>query len=203
MICGICNSRGTRPNQGGLWCNCDLSGRKRVHPSDPACDYFDLDQKALEKIQATSQTDLENMQLWQLVMSQCSALTSAERVVLFHMRISQNIKRLLDLMDKCQIFEGTSLLTGPVPQLQEAHQQLRKKLKETGMDYPTADEVENADRVQLARWSRYLSSPGSAAIGTPEFNERLEEESNILNRILERFDEQGGMTPELSKEIGW
>jgi len=106
-------------------------------------------------------------------------------------------------MDKCQVFEGTSLLTGPVADLRKAHRDLRAKLKETDMEYPTPEEVEKADRVQLARWSRYLSSPGSSAVGTPEFPERLDKETKVLDRILERFDEQGGMTPEISKEIGW
>jgi len=203
MICGLCNWKGTRPNKQGLWCNCDLSGRKQIRATDSACDCFDEDPKALELLQYGQHLELENMRLWQLVLNQCSALTSAERLVLFHMRISQNIKRLLDLMDKCQVLEGTSLLTGPVPQLQDAHRALRQKLKETSMKYPTPEEVEGADRVQLARWSRYLNSPGAAAIGTLEFNERLEEEGKILERILERFEEAGGMTPEISKEIGW
>lgn len=203
MICGLCNSKGTRPNKGGLWCNCDRSGRKRIHFSDPACEEFDLDQATLEKIQAASQTELENMELWNLVLGQMPALTSAERVVLFHMRISQNIKRLLDLVDRIQVYEGTYLLTGPVADLRKAHRDLRAKLKETDMEYPTPDEVEKADRVQLARWSRYLNSPGSSAVGTPEFPERLDNETKVLDRILERFEEQGGMTPEISKEIGW
>ena len=198
MICGLCNWKGTRPNKAGLYCNCDLSGRKQIRATDSACDQFNEDPKALEILQSGPHLELENMRLWNLVLNQCSALTEAERVVLFHMRISQNIKRVLDLMDQCQIFESTSLMVGPVPQLQKAHRQLRDNLKETVMQYPTTEEVESADRVQLARWSRYLSSPGAGAIGTPQFTDTLGKESKILDRILERFDEQGGMTPEIS-----
>lgn len=207
MICALCNWKGTRPNKAGLYCNCDMSGRKKIQATDTACDCFTEDPKALDIIQRGPHLELENMRLWNLVLSQCSALTSAERVVLFHMRLTQNIKRLLDLMDKCQVFDhlgtGTALMVGPVPQLQEAHRKLTAHLKESRMSYPTAEEVEAADRIQLARWSRYLNSPGSSAIGSPEFADTLEKEGKILDRILERFDEAGGMTPEISKEIGW
>jgi hypothetical protein len=203
MICGLCTWKGTRPNKAGLWCNCDLSGRKQIRATDSACDQFSEDLKALEILQSGPHLELENMRLWDLVLSQCSALTEAERIVLFHMRISQNIKRVLDLMDKCQVFPRSNVMMGPVPQLQKAHRQLRDNLKETVMQYPTAEEVESADRVQLARWSRYLSSPGSGAIGTPEFTDTLEKESKVLDRILERFENLGGMTPGISKEIGW
>ena len=56
------------------------------------------------------------------------------------------------------------------------------------MKYPTAEEVEAADRTQLARWSRYLGSPGYSATGSPKFIDTLEKEGKILDRILERFD---------------
>lgn len=58
------------------------------------------------------------------------------------------------------------------------------------MDYPTKRQVEAADRTQLARWTRFLSSP-------------TEEQLPILNRIIERFNKLGGMTTELSKLIGF
>lgn len=57
--------------------------------------------------------------------------------------------------------------------------------------YPTLDEVNAADRMTLARWYRFLVSPN-----TPE-------ETAVLNSILGRFKEAGGMNSQLSKAIGW
>ena len=59
------------------------------------------------------------------------------------------------------------------------------------MKYPTKEEVEAADRKQLAQWSRHLPTANDVA--------QLE----IINRIYDRFKEAGGMTPEISKSIGW
>ena len=70
------------------------------------------------------------------------------------------------------------------------------------MNFPTIDEVNAADRVQLCRWWRFLKSPGEGAIGKPDFNEVLEAEIIIMNRIAERFVLIGGFTPEISKQIG-
>jgi len=69
------------------------------------------------------------------------------------------------------------------------------------MNYPTSEEIEAADRVQLARWRRYLPSPGWHAVGKPEFDETLEVEGQKMGRILERFKDLGGMTPGISKHI--
>jgi hypothetical protein len=69
------------------------------------------------------------------------------------------------------------------------------------MGYPTAAEVEAADRVQLAGWVRYLRSPGWDAVGTPEFDETMKVEGERMRRILERFRDLGGMTPAISKHI--
>ena len=72
------------------------------------------------------------------------------------------------------------------------------------MKYPTKEQVLNgANREQLARWSRFLPSPGSNAIGTPEFDDALKEEKEILDLILSRLKEEGGMSSALSKKIGW
>lgn len=73
------------------------------------------------------------------------------------------------------------------------------------MNYPTIGEVNLAGRLPLARWSRFLPSPGSCAIGgsRPTFDKKLKEEKEILDLILKRFDELGGMTPSISKQIGW
>lgn len=59
------------------------------------------------------------------------------------------------------------------------------------MNYPTMDQVEAADHKQLGTWSRFLPGPNS------------DEKVVILKRIMERFKEHGGWTPELSKAIGW
>ena len=56
--------------------------------------------------------------------------------------------------------------------------------------FPTIEEVEEADKDQLARWYRFLPSGETAA------------EQKIMKRIAERFEKVGGMTPELSKKIG-
>jgi hypothetical protein len=56
--------------------------------------------------------------------------------------------------------------------------------------FPTLQEVENADKEQLARWYRFLPSGENAA------------DQKIMKRIAERFEKLGGMTAELSKKIG-
>ncbi len=71
------------------------------------------------------------------------------------------------------------------------------------IEYPTIDAVEAADKVQLARWMRFLASPGWIATGRPDFESILDGETEIMKRIGQRFAEAGGMTPAISKEIGW
>jgi len=56
--------------------------------------------------------------------------------------------------------------------------------------FPTIDEVERADKEQLARWYRFLPSGETAA------------DQKIMKRIAERFEKLGGMNLELSKKIG-
>ncbi len=56
--------------------------------------------------------------------------------------------------------------------------------------FPTIQEVEKADKEQLARWYRFLPSGETAA------------DQKIMKRIAERFEKLGGMTNELSKKIG-
>jgi hypothetical protein len=58
-------------------------------------------------------------------------------------------------------------------------------------DFPTATQVENANREQLARWYRFLPSGDS------------KEQQKVIKRIAERFESLGGMTPKLSKKIGY
>ena len=71
------------------------------------------------------------------------------------------------------------------------------------MNYPSIVEVEAADHIQLCRWWRFLKSPGGRAIGKDDFNEVLEAEAAIVERIKTRLAEFGGFTPEISKQIGW
>ena len=56
--------------------------------------------------------------------------------------------------------------------------------------FPTLEEVEKANKEQLARWYRFLPSGETAA------------DQKIMKRIAERFEKLGGMTAELSKRIG-
>lgn len=69
------------------------------------------------------------------------------------------------------------------------------------MTYPTLAEVEQADRVQLAQWYRYLPSPGSQVVGKPGLHDLHVAESEVLARICARFGELGGFTPQISKAI--
>jgi len=69
--------------------------------------------------------------------------------------------------------------------------------------YPTLGQVEAADRIQLARWWRFLPSPGESAIGCKNFPDVFAGEAAIQKRIMERFEAMGGWTPEVSKQVGW
>lgn len=59
------------------------------------------------------------------------------------------------------------------------------------MSYPTPSEVEQADREQLAKWHRFLPPPYGS------------HQTAIMDCIVYRFDELGGMTPKISKTIGF
>jgi hypothetical protein len=59
-------------------------------------------------------------------------------------------------------------------------------------DFPTMEQVEKADREQLARWYRYLATDADN-----------KEHQKIMRRLTERFEKLGGMTPDLSKRIGF
>jgi len=65
----------------------------------------------------------------------------------------------------------------------------------TGMsdrpDFPTMEQVEKANPEQLARWFRFLPSGDT------------NEQQRVQDRIGERFKALGGMTPVLSKRIGF
>lgn len=72
------------------------------------------------------------------------------------------------------------------------------------MNYPTMEEVEQADQIQLGRWDRFLPSPGANHVkkGLAVFDAVAPKELAILQRIIERFNELGGITAEISKAIG-
>jgi hypothetical protein len=58
-------------------------------------------------------------------------------------------------------------------------------------DFPTLEQVETASHEQLARWYRFLPSGN-----TPE-------QKKIMDKIAKRFKTLGGMTPQMSKRIGF
>lgn len=72
------------------------------------------------------------------------------------------------------------------------------------MNYPTLEQVEQADRYQLAVWYRFLRSPGDDMNHmNPNYPDHILEQAKIMTRICNRFKEMGSFTPELSKLIGW
>lgn len=71
------------------------------------------------------------------------------------------------------------------------------------MKYPTLEDVEKANHRQLCVWWRFLPSPGMGDAGKPTFDEALTREMAVMKRLEERYNAAGGMTPEISKSIGW
>ena len=73
------------------------------------------------------------------------------------------------------------------------------------MIYPTLIEVEKANQIQLARWYRFLNSPGWSATGldSDSFEHAMRQEKEIMDRIIVRFTEMGGFNSSISKHIGW
>lgn len=75
------------------------------------------------------------------------------------------------------------------------------------MRYPTATQVEAASHQELARWMRFLRSPGMRAIEADmqwaAAEAEREVEAAILALITARFHEAGGWNAELSKAVGW
>lgn len=70
------------------------------------------------------------------------------------------------------------------------------------MSYPSLEDVEIADRVQLGRWWRFLPSPGLEHVGKDDFSKHHIAEVAIMDRIVDRFNEMGGWTAEISKTVG-
>ena len=71
------------------------------------------------------------------------------------------------------------------------------------MIYPTLQEVEEANREQLAEWWRFLPSPGWSHINSSDFDKFLGEETEVMDLICERFTGMGGFNAKISKEVGW
>ena len=69
------------------------------------------------------------------------------------------------------------------------------------MTYPTLEEVGVADREQICCWYRFLLSPGSSGVGSTKFCHIREREGIILDAIVLKYHELGGMTPLISKKI--
>jgi hypothetical protein len=67
-------------------------------------------------------------------------------------------------------------------------------------------QVEHASLHQLLTWWRFNPGPGMWAIGHEDhavFEKALKEEAKIIERIGERIKELGGITPGVSKAVGW
>ncbi len=58
-------------------------------------------------------------------------------------------------------------------------------------DFPTMEQVDKASHEDLAEWFRFLATGD-----TPE-------QKRIMKRIDQRLKEKGGMTPAISKKIGY
>jgi hypothetical protein len=73
------------------------------------------------------------------------------------------------------------------------------------VQYPTLEQVEAADREQICYWWRFLQSPGCDGAGNPvkDFQNQLEKDVLVMNRITERYKEVGGFNSEISKRVKW
>lgn len=71
------------------------------------------------------------------------------------------------------------------------------------MRYPTMQQVDSAGPDQLLRWTRFLPSPGVSAVGREDMEQVRESEAAVLDRIIERQQSLGGITPASSKRVGW
>lgn len=69
--------------------------------------------------------------------------------------------------------------------------------------YPSAEQIEAADKNQLGGWIRRLPSPGLWAVERDDFETVLAAENKAMERILARFRQMGGWSPDVSKAVGW
>lgn len=59
------------------------------------------------------------------------------------------------------------------------------------MNYPTIEQVNGANQIQLCTWYRFLPSTSN------------DSEMEIMKLIVKKCLDGGGFTPEISKQIGW
>lgn len=79
------------------------------------------------------------------------------------------------------------------------------------MTYPSPEEVEGASRLQLARWYRFLPSPGLSHhaayergdISGEDVAAAIQSQARTLERISDRLKLLGGLSPDISRQIGW
>lgn len=73
-------------------------------------------------------------------------------------------------------------------------------------EYPTIQQVETADRKQLADWYRHLPKPGTSTelFHNHALSLKIEKEEMVVrDRIIERLNELGGFAIEMTKRTGW
>lgn len=57
--------------------------------------------------------------------------------------------------------------------------------------FPTIEEVKAANHEQICRWYRFLPSTLD------------KDDAEVMDEMHNRYEALGGMTPEISKKIGW
>lgn len=203
MICGVCRWIGTRPNKSGLYCNCDQSERTKVRSWEQSCDRFEYNPQLDQLINRSIFLEQHCKSLEDLVWGQCETIIAAERVVLKFARMVKTAQQIVKLAETVCITNAPGVSALNAIKMGEAIEKMRVHLKERKLTYPTQAEIENAEHVDLARWYRFLPSPGHSALGTQDFEKAMEKEKALLDLIMERLNSLGGLTPEISKEIGW
>ena len=66
-----------------------------------------------------------------------------------------------------------------------------RKTSSSADQFPTLKEVEEADHIAICRWYRFQNIP------------KTEAEKVILDLIIKRFKEGGGVNSDISRLIGW
>jgi hypothetical protein len=73
------------------------------------------------------------------------------------------------------------------------------------MEYPTLEQVDAANALQLAQWFRFLPTPGVNAVKTTQpidkVNAAIAHEGEIMDRIIRRLAEPEVMTMEVCNTI--
>lgn len=205
MICGVCRWIGVRPNKSGLYCNCDQSERTKVRSWEQSCDRFEYNPQLDQLINRSIFLEQHCKSLEDLVWGQCETIIAAERVVLKFARMVKTAQQICKAWEQWRASVALAREQKPPSYigLVKGIERMRVHLKERKLTYPTRAEVESADHADLARWYRFLPSPGHSAIGTHDFERVMQEEKALLDLIMERLNKCGGITPAISKEISW